>query len=373
MFVTLLFLWLAMPLPAQRPEPVCPLTEEQTQKSIDAFAELAPIFREPRCINCHGAVNPFDPNNGEHEGGNFPPQDRDATDDQGQPKVKCYSCHDAFKKWELAPDPMFFVGKDDEALCEQMKEMFTRAQTGPVSFMGHMKKDNEGTQFIEVAFLGNRGMTEETLKPDTDEPPPGWTHEKMIQLAQKWVDAQGGRFHGDPSCGCKKKHYALQLDYKQILNIDFGVLTGQYSTTTTGAQNSNGLEIPLAVRELGVFKGEGVMKLGGSGYVNSPVGGCLGQGQQSFMVHATAQMEEGDELSQGEKNKLHVKLTCDKIHSQFNGACPHATGSDDTYNPCNANVSVDFAPANVHASESQAFPTPVPNSQSTLTSTIVKK
>lgn len=55
----LLLSWLAMPLPAQQQETVCSLSEEQTEKSIQAFAELVPLFQHPRCINCHGEVNPF--------------------------------------------------------------------------------------------------------------------------------------------------------------------------------------------------------------------------------------------------------------------------------------------------------------------------
>jgi len=37
----------------------CPLTDAQTSKSIDAFAKIAnSLTREPRCVNCHGGVNP---------------------------------------------------------------------------------------------------------------------------------------------------------------------------------------------------------------------------------------------------------------------------------------------------------------------------
>src|SRR4051812_44276045 len=36
---------------------VCPLSESQTQKSIDAFAKIVPtLTQEPRCVNCHGGV-----------------------------------------------------------------------------------------------------------------------------------------------------------------------------------------------------------------------------------------------------------------------------------------------------------------------------
>src|SRR5690349_3180300 len=39
---------------------VCPLSDEQTRRSIEAFSKVAAFMtHEPRCVNCHGAVNPF--------------------------------------------------------------------------------------------------------------------------------------------------------------------------------------------------------------------------------------------------------------------------------------------------------------------------
>src|SRR5579863_7783378 len=61
----------------------CPLTEDQSKKSVAAFSKIADFATsEPRCVNCHGGVNPYiegtgldpdDPNAPfsivEHEGG----------------------------------------------------------------------------------------------------------------------------------------------------------------------------------------------------------------------------------------------------------------------------------------------------------------
>ena len=39
---------------------VCPLSDAQAQKSIEAFAKIVPtLTQEPRCLNCHGGVDPF--------------------------------------------------------------------------------------------------------------------------------------------------------------------------------------------------------------------------------------------------------------------------------------------------------------------------
>jgi hypothetical protein len=38
----------------------CPLTDEQTQNSVAAWKKIAQFLTtEPRCVNCHGAVNPY--------------------------------------------------------------------------------------------------------------------------------------------------------------------------------------------------------------------------------------------------------------------------------------------------------------------------
>ena len=37
----------------------CPLTDTQSKKAIDAFAKIAAfVTGEPRCVNCHGGVDP---------------------------------------------------------------------------------------------------------------------------------------------------------------------------------------------------------------------------------------------------------------------------------------------------------------------------
>lgn len=37
----------------------CPLTEAQSEKAVAAFGKIAAfVLKEPRCVNCHGGVNP---------------------------------------------------------------------------------------------------------------------------------------------------------------------------------------------------------------------------------------------------------------------------------------------------------------------------
>ena len=193
----------------------------------------------------------------------------------------------------------------------------------------------------------------------------------MIRLSRAWVDAMGGRFHGDKSCGCEPLNYSLKLDYETVANINFPLLTGQYDTNTTGP-TGNALEVPLEVNSPNAFTGQGTMNLKGNGNFHTSVGNCTGQSEQNFLIRATAQLEEGDEDSMGNENKLHIRLTCDQLHSTSSGACPYAGGGQNSYSPCQADIAVDIAPANDGGAQGTVFAA-TPMVQSTLTTTVVRK
>ncbi len=65
-----LFVTIHIPLAqeTQGGEPICPLSAQQEKEAIEAFDKLALIFKDPRCFNCHGGINPFDKNT-KHGGG----------------------------------------------------------------------------------------------------------------------------------------------------------------------------------------------------------------------------------------------------------------------------------------------------------------
>ena len=217
---------------------VCPLSEEQTQKSIDAFSKLVPTFQHPRCINCHGVVDPHAPEETtKHGGGDIGDQ-------------ACKECHSEVmggSQWMLPIRDHFFVGKDAKTLCEQMTDNFHARS----SFINHLQDDN----LIGVAFLGTRA-----LKP-TDPDAANMTHDlppvsraEFVRLANAWLDAMGGDFVGERDCGCEPLHYALRISYKS--QVKMGVVS---STETMGP-----IDIPITFHDDRSFEGERTVYFAGN-------------------------------------------------------------------------------------------------------------
>src|SRR5690242_14939152 len=132
----------------------CPLTDAQSQKSIDAWAKIANFLTtEPRCVNCHGKVNPyiddpgFDPDDPEaplsqieHGGGKQNREHNVGADGTGEMDRECTSCHNNMapgrgSNWSLAPNFDSFVGKDATTLCRQIKREMRTAE----HFLGHLQ------------------------------------------------------------------------------------------------------------------------------------------------------------------------------------------------------------------------------------------
>ena len=259
---------------------VCPLSEKQTEDAIKAFAKLAPIFTEPRCINCHGAVNPFG------KGLNHPAETGFQVVKTGEMVnepatfAPCQQCHGAFPNWRTAPPDLAFTGKNTTALCKMMKQQFASAG----SFMDHMIRDRSNIPFTDVAFAGTMGLNEEGLQRATvkvPDPPTSMGKFQMVQYAQGWVDAMGGEFQGDDRCGCEPVRQALRVTYKAEIRL----------VGTTNA-TMGPVDIPIHFQDntLGVFEhsfdGEGTLPFA----ANSSPPGCeaKSQGQMVLKLSGTA-------------------------------------------------------------------------------------
>jgi hypothetical protein len=203
----------------------CPLSDEQAQKSVEAFNKIAQVFTgEPRCVNCHGAVNPFGLAAFKtHRGGRFSPKMKMAPDpDTGEPEIsldlaatfqQCPVCHDAFPgTWAVAPPNLSFVGKDAFTLCTQQRDRFSDAR----DFINHIETDADPSNpFVQEAFTGRMGLNiiGRSLAKKYPAPPVGVTHQDLIQMAHDWVDALGGKFQGGRTCGCTTIHQKKQSEH----------------------------------------------------------------------------------------------------------------------------------------------------------------
>jgi len=210
-------LGVSLPLLAQDSSS-CPLTLKQQVDSIHAFADIASFLtQEPRCVNCHGGVNPFIDGTGSdpddeaapksrtaHGGGRIRRQRETAPDGTVLIESECMDCHnemvprrDGSKSvWMTAPGFLSFVDKDAPTLCKQIKRS-TRTAT---EFMGHLKDDNGGNNFGGTAFKGDRALDKDRY--DIPPAPPSISHTDLMRLGQAWVNAMDGSFQGDESCGC---------------------------------------------------------------------------------------------------------------------------------------------------------------------------
>ena len=294
--VTLLALGMCCSAQADDGDPVCPLSEHQQSAAIDAFGKLSPIFREPRCFNCHGGMSPFLPGRGDHPEFFKFIRNRDGSEDFLSSFAACGGCHvppgntGTPPRWRLAP---FFpddktwinrpgnVPKNTVQLCTQEKKLFAGDAQ---KFLRHMTNDDGGVPFLDVAFKGDMALNEKgrVLAGTTLPAPPGsMTRGQMLTFSKKWVEAMRGEFHAPKECGCVEMEYALRVKFHGVYEPPTltGALRAEFATADSEAQPAL---IPIHFRDDGEMTGRGM--LGGDstlGIQTKPVV-CEGGGKQGI-------------------------------------------------------------------------------------------
>jgi hypothetical protein len=184
----------ALPTVAQ-PSSSCPISLGRQVESIRAFSKMMPVFRHPRCMNCHGGMDPMSQ---AHPGADqiSPNDDPAAFIEQCQE-----ACHDRLPGWKQPGSPVFFVDKSDEELCLQMKRFEKTAH----DFVEHIRIDHDAskTQFIAAGFAGDRALGVQGLRDYSlvAEPPPG-TQAGLVTKAREWVEILGEGYESSKPCGC---------------------------------------------------------------------------------------------------------------------------------------------------------------------------
>jgi hypothetical protein len=235
----------------------CPLSASKQLQAANAFRDMMPVFRHPRCFNCHGG---FDIRSEQHEGSDvakesgLDPRGLLTVNERKRLHEGCGSCHDnitgslkrldgtTLSGWLVAPKPMLWDGKDDEELCMQMKRF---EQTG-AAFVDHLTTDHEEVKFIEASFRGDRALG--TALEGAPAPPPG-TQADLIAKAKKWVTLVGAGYTASPECGCSKPKIELTMTTKVSGTSEGQVMTGAASATVALTADSTDLvyrgEAPL--------------------------------------------------------------------------------------------------------------------------------
>jgi hypothetical protein len=200
----------------------CPLPVGKQVQAVKAFREMLPVFRHPRCLNCHGGVDPLSE---AHRGADQLDPEVDRMTDREAFEAQCQECHDGLPGWNTPGQPVFFTGKDDEELCLQMKRF---ERTG-ASFIEHLDNDHHGIQFIAAGFAGDRALGE-GLKDYglAIEKPPG-TQADLVAKARKWVDLLGPGYEASPECGCVPPKIKLKVEHTWLFETPGGVPSRQAS------------------------------------------------------------------------------------------------------------------------------------------------
>lgn len=258
---------------------VCSLSDWQQQSAPKAFQAMMPTFQDPRCINCHGVVNPVSGAN--HLVG---PRRLDECDD----------CHE-LKGWRTPEPALFFLGKDSVEICKQMKKQLPDAS----AFIAHITEDRGMTPFIQVAFKGTRSLNEygqqeyenymykvfKVHKKYKLEAPKSGTHANFITQGEGWVTAMGGKFTGDEECGCVPHHYSLSIDMKTIQD-------SHSNGSVVHIELSGHTEITLEFKDDGSFIGEAPLPMTQTGYTQAVNIQCTIKGSLTMTLLAKGRAED---------------------------------------------------------------------------------
>lgn len=336
---------------------VCPLSDAQNDKARTAFALLAPTFlQEPRCVNCHGAVNPFVPNTTHLGGRYYKPYTSDGKlDTETLVNTLCEDCHN--EPWIIPNADDFFTNKDSVTLCKHLKAMDD-------AFLPHMEQD----PFAKIGFEGTRGLNAygqtfyqaQTGNPYKPEPPQNITRPAFIKQGHDWVDAMGGKFKGDDECGCVPHHYALVIDGQTTVDQNFSGTQLHIELLIKG-------QVPFNMKDDGSFSGAAPLQTQEKATASFSGESC--QGGYSTVVNWTMSGTIDDA-----QKKIRFTSKYTTVPTVLAVQCGFGSGSmpvpaiDSSANPS----PLDQFELPSLVGSSKTFDLPVQNGKSTVTVTIIQ-
>ncbi len=239
----------AWPAAPSRAQDRCRLTSDQKLKAVKAFKALSPIFYDPRCINCHGAVNPFTVDGGHPEVIDIVAEAKkflsqpdpaagliDSSGPRAAPELqgireiaasetevsdidvirnkalkpmlnKCAECHQ--DNWFQPMRENHFTRRSWKQICMHLKS--ASLTNTPRKFLKHMQEDPQ----VLLGVEGQRGL----LSPPRAVPP-AMPYETMVKHAKDWVAAMDDHFYTPAECGCEVDGLALEIRHRIYTNPD---------------------------------------------------------------------------------------------------------------------------------------------------------
>ena len=125
---------------------------------------MMPVLSHDRCVNCHGATDPYK--------GEYHPE-------AIKPSTPCGNCHTADSRWTVAPTPMAFFKKTTRELCQHFQNIGANENTAI-----HLQHD----AFIGLAFVGRRGNAVGQVFAQ----PPPMSRPEFVRAYRTWVRDGGG-------------------------------------------------------------------------------------------------------------------------------------------------------------------------------------
>ena len=360
---------------AQPQQLVCPLSDSQQERAQQAFQEIYDMITSdpPRCINCHGKVQPF-ANNTTHEGGRINVFFKKGKllpffNSKGEPIIDadktfvlgCILCHDL--PFIPPPPSSFWVGRTPLQLCKQFKKRFNNDAS---RFLDHVRND----EFTLIGFAGTRGLNEVGQAQARNQPykpePPSFTQSDLLLWTNIWIDAQGGEFKGDVSCGCEPHHYAITM-------LKTGMLDNTAGTFHLHADVSGKQDLPLTFRDDGSFTSQATLltSITETGGDESIPMVCSGEGTLPEQIKATGSVDGVT---------MHLKISWTSGGSTYSVTCstPQDTitlkptfpdiNSADVKSPLTDGFDMDAI-----VGETQTFTIPMPGGIAQLTYTVTIK
>lgn len=160
---------------ASAPRPI----QADTARSLAAFAKVASVLRNPRCINCHTATDfPRQGNDGHPHIMNV----RRGDDNHGSVGMRCSTCHQDFNqangvpgapKWSVAPLTMRWEGLNDHDLAEALKDPARNGHRSLEEMAEHMAHDEL------VGWGWHPGGTRDAIPVSRDE---------FVRAVHEWID-----------------------------------------------------------------------------------------------------------------------------------------------------------------------------------------